>query len=314
MRILVTGANGFIGTALCAALRTRGIAFTAAMRHAAPDATSNVVAVGAIDAATDWSAALAGCDVVVHLAGQAHRPVDGSAQELAALHETNVLGTAKLTRQAAATGVRRLVFLSSIKAWGESTESGQAASEDDVCQPQDAYGRSKFAAEQALLRATQGTEMHTTIIRPPLVYGPQAKANFALLVRAVRAGWPLPLGAIDNLRSFIALENLVDFIVLCTQHPAAVNQTLHISDGADLSTPALVRGIALALGVQARLLPVSVALLGALAWPLGRTATLQGLTGNLQLDISRARQHLGWKPPLSVTEGLRRAVAGQETP
>lgn len=299
MTVLVTGAHGFVGTALCAALKARGTPYVAAVRET----------VGNIGPATDWRPALQGCDVVVHLAGLAHQSVRG---DTTALRATNVGGTLRLAEQAAAAGVGRFVFMSSIKAWGESTAPGQCAREGDESHPLDAYGISKCAAERGLHQIARDSGMAIVIIRPPLVYGPGAKANFAQLVRAVTRGWPLPLAAVRNARSFIALDNLVDFVVCCIDHPSAGNQTFHVSDGADLSIVALVSGIARAAQVPLRLFPVPVGLLRTLARLVGKADAVQRLTGNLQLDISKARTLLGWCPPVSVDEGLRRAVAPME--
>lgn len=300
MKVLVTGANGFVGTALCRELQRRGMALRAASR-APLQADYEQVRVGAIDGGTDWSAALQGCDTVIHLAALAHQPV--SEEGLAALRASNVDGVLHLARTAQAAGVRRFVFLSSIKAWGETTRPGQAARETDACQPQDAYGRSKCDAEQGL-RALQ---MEVAIVRAPLVYGPNAKANFAALLNAVLRGWPLPLGAVRNARSLVALDNLVDFLILCAQHPAA-SGTFHVSDGADLSTAELARAMAQAGGARARLLPLPPGLLRLALALIGKSAAADRLLNNLQLDISKAKTLLGWQPPLSVAEGMRRAV------
>jgi nucleoside-diphosphate-sugar epimerase len=203
-----------------------------------------------------------------------------------------------------------LVFISSVKVNGEHTEFGHAFSETDAPNPQDAYGLSKYEAEQGLRQMAAETGMELVIIRPPLVYGPGVKANFAALMRAVQRGWPLPLGAIHNQRSLVALDNLVDFIITCITHPQAANQTFLVSDGQDLSTTELVRGMARAAGVPARLLPVPAWLLQAGAGLLGKGDAVQRLCGNLQVDISKARQLLGWVPPVSVEDGLRWAMGG----
>lgn len=203
-----------------------------------------------------------------------------------------------------------LVFISSVKVNGESTQAGRAFTETDEPNPQDAYGQSKHEAEQCLRQLAADTGMEVVIIRPPLVYGPGVKANFSALMRAVRRGWPLPLGAVRNQRSLVALDNLVDFIVTCITHPQAANQTFLVSDGQDLSTPELVRGMARAAGVPARLLPVPVWALQAGATLLGKRDAVQRLCGNLQVDISKTRNLLGWVPPISSDEGLRRAVGG----
>ena len=304
MTLLITGANGFVGSALCAEAQRRGLAFRAAQRQAGG---SDHVGVGAIDGRTDWREALQGCDTVVHLAAQAHQ----AAGDTATLRATNVDGVLNLARQAAAAGVRRLVFLSSIKAWGEHTQPGEAAKETDASQPEDAYGHSKHDAEHGLREISIAHAIEHVIVRAPLVYGPGAKGNFAALQRAVRRGWPLPLGAVHNARSFIALDNLVDFLMCCATHPAAAGQTFHVSDGVDLSSPALVRAIAAAADVPARLLPVPAGLLRTAATLLGQGAAAQRLLGNLQVDISKAQGALGWQPPFTVAEGMRRAVGAE---
>lgn len=270
----------------------------------------DVVHVGSVDDQTDWKMALSGIDTVVHCAARVHVMHDTEANPLSVFRTVNVQGTLNLARQAAAAGVKRFVFISSIKVNGESTQPGQAFSEADAPNPQDAYGQSKFEAEQGLREIALDTGMEVVIIRPPLVYGPGVKANFAALMHAVQRGWPLPLGAVHNLRSLVALDNLVDFIVVCTTHPQATNQTFLVSDGQDISTTALVRGMAQAAGVRARLLPVPVWVLQASAKLLGKGDSVQRLCGNLQVDIAKARTLLGWVPPVSIEEGLRRAARG----
>jgi nucleoside-diphosphate-sugar epimerase len=234
---------------------------------------------------------------------------DTVADTLMAFRAVNVDGTLNLARQAAALGVKRFVFISSVKVNGESTPPGREFTEADAPNPQDAYGQSKHEAEQGLRQLSADTGMEVVIIRPPLVYGPGVKANFAALMRAVQRGWPLPLGAVHNQRSLVALSNLVDFIVTCITHPQAANQTFLVSDGQDLSTTELVRGLAQAAGVPACLLPVPVWALQAGATLLGKGDAVQRLCGNLQVDMSKARSLLGWVPPVSVEEGLRRAMA-----
>ncbi|MCX7217267.1 MAG: NAD-dependent epimerase/dehydratase family protein [Burkholderiales bacterium] len=312
MTLLVTGANGFVGTALCRLAQARGLDVRAAVRMTC-DLPVPQVAVGDINAKTDWRSALVGCDTVIHLAALAHRPQGTDANAHAALHATNVDGALHLARQAADAGISRFVFLSSIKAWGETTKPGQHAGEGDACQPQDAYGRSKHAAEQALRGLAIERGMALVIVRAPLVYGPEAKANFAALVRAVCAGWPLPLGAVRNARSLVGLDNLCDFLLCCAQHPAAAGQTFHVSDGVDLSSAELVRAIARAYGKPIRLLALPPWLLRSCAGLLGQGATAQRLLDNFQLDISKARSLLGWEPLVPLDEGLRRALARQGT-
>ena len=293
MRCLVTGANGFVGGSLYAELIRQGHAVRRATRSANPVLCD-----------------LERVDAVVHLAARVHVMKETALDPLTEFRAVNVQASLNLARQAAAAGVKRFVFLSSVKVNGEFTPAGQAFTETDPPRPQDAYGQSKHEAEQGLREIAAQSGMELVIIRPPLVYGPGVKANFATLMRAVQRGWPLPLGAVHNQRSLVALDNLLDFIVTCLAHPQAANQTFLVSDGHDLSTAELVRGMARAAGVPARLLPVPVWALQAGAALLGKGNAVQRLCGNLQVDISKARSLLGWLPPVSVDEGLRRAMAG----
>ncbi len=311
--ILITGATGFVGKALVQRLLAddESRRLVVAVRRGGqrwPDQVLPFVT-GDLNSSTDWSIALEGVAVVVHSAARVHVMHDTEADPLTAFRAVNVDGTLILARQAAAAGVKRFVFVSSVKVNGESTLPGRAFAEAEAPNPQDAYGLSKYEAERGLRQLSADTGMEVVIIRPPLVYGPGVKANFSALMRAVQRGWPLPLGAVHNQRSLVALDNLVDFIVTCITHPQAANETLLVSDGQDLSSTELVRGMAKAGGVQARLLPVPVWALQAGASLLGKGDTVQRLCGNLQVDISKARSLLGWVPPVSVEEGLRRAMA-----
>ncbi len=315
MRFLVTGANGFVGKPLCAELFRRGHAVRATSRSANAESDGfEQTTVGSIDGGTDWSAALSNLDVVIHLAARVHIMKDTAADPFAEFRKVNVAGTLNLARQAAAAGVKRVVFVSSVKVNGEYTSPGHAFTESDLPAPQDAYGVSKHEAELGLRQIAVESGMEVVIIRPPLVCGPGVKANFAALMRAVQRGWPLPLGAVHNRRSLVALDNLLDFIVTCLFHPQAAHQTFLVADGCDLSTTELVCGLARAAGVSARLVPVPVWVLQAGATLLGKGAAVQRLCGNLQVDISKARGLLGWVPPVSVDEGLRRVVAGMQKP
>ena len=311
MRCLVTGANGFLGRTLCIELPQRGFAVLAAARmvNLIPGSFESSV-VGEIDGLTDWTGEVSKVNIVIHLAARVHVMNDTAANPLAAFRVVNVEGTLNLARQAAAAGVKRFVFISSVKVNGESTQPGRAFTELDAPASLDAYGQSKHEAELGLRQIAAHTGMEVVIIRPPLVYGPGVKANFDALMRAVQRGWPLPLGAVHNQRSLVALDNLVDFIFICATHPQAANQTFLVSDGQDLSTAELVRGMAQAAGVSARFLPVPMWALQVGATLLGKGDAVQRLCGNLQLDISKARDLLGWVPPISVVEGLRRAVRG----
>lgn len=307
MNLLVTGAGGLVGRALCSALAGQGVVVRAATRLAQPDlAGMQSIGTGDINAQTNWQAALSGISHVVHLAARVHVMHDRSADPLAEFRRINVQGTLNLARQAAAAGVMRFVFVSSVKVNGEQTLPGHPFTESDAPKPQDAYGQSKFEAEQSLREIAVQSGMEVVIIRPPLVYGPGVKANFAELMRAVQRGWPLPLGLVRNLRSLVALENLVDFIRTCMTHPKAANQTFLVSDGQDVSTPELVRAMAQAMQRPARLLPAPVWVLQTAASVLGKSGAMQRLCGNLQLDISKAREVLGWHPPLTVQQGLQK--------
>jgi nucleoside-diphosphate-sugar epimerase len=266
--------------------------------------------VGSIEGTTHWTSALREVDAVIHLAARVHVMKDATANPLTEFRKVNVLGTLTLARQAAAAGVKRFVFVSSVKVNGEATPAGHAFIEADEPNPQDAYAVSKLEAEQGLREIAAQTGMEVIIIRPPLVYGPGVKANFAALMQAVQRGWLLPLGAVHNQRSLVALDNLIDFIITCISHPMAANQAFLVSDGQDLSTTELVSGLAQAAGVPARLLPVPV---WALEWAgrvVGKGDAVQRLCCNLQIDIRKARNLLDWKPIIPVQEGLRRAVAG----
>jgi nucleoside-diphosphate-sugar epimerase len=229
-----------------------------------------------------------------------------SAQDpLVEFRKVNVEGTLNLARQAAAAGVKRFIFISSIKVNGEATLPGKSFSAEDVPVPVDAYGVSKLEAEQGLYELAESTGMEVVIIRPVLVYGPGVKANFLSMMRWLSRGIPLPLGAIHNRRSLVALGNLISLIVLCIDHPRAANQTFLVSDGEDVSTTDLLRKLACALGKPARLLPVPGWLLQGIAALLGRRSLSQRLFGSLQVDISKNQALLGWTPPVGLDQGLR---------
>jgi len=312
--ILVTGASGFVGSALVARLALDGIETRACFRRddaCVPDGV-HALQVGDLTVDNDWGQALRGIVTVVHAAARVHVMDDTAMDCLAEFRRINVQGTLSLARQAAAAGVRRFVFISSIKVNGEVTKLGIPFSADDIPSPRDPYGVSKMEAEQGLREIAAQTGMEMVIIRPPLVYGPGVKANFAALMRAVQSGWPLPLGAIRNQRSLVALDNLVDLIVTCVSHSGAANQTFLVSDGRDLSTKDLLCGLAHAADVRLLLIPVPVWVIWAGATVLGIRGTASRLCNSLQVDISKTRNLLGWTPPVSVDEGLRRAVAGMK--
>lgn len=314
MKILVTGGSGWVGGALVHQWSAqRNLQLVAAVRRGLttwPQGV-DVVQVEDLSSHADWSMALQDTDAVVHCAARVHIMKDPSANPLEEFRRVNVQGTANLARQAAVAGVRRLVFVSSVKVNGEQTAQGSTFTADDVCAPEDPYGISKHEAEQALRQIAAETGMEVVIIRPPLVYGPGVKANFAAMVRWLARGVPLPLGAVThNRRSLVALDNLVDLITLCLTHPAAANQTFMVSDGEDLSTADMLRRMGNALGRPARLLPVPVGVLRLGAQLVGKPDVFQRLCGSLQVDIAKTRELLGWQPPVSVDEGFRRVAQG----
>ncbi|MEO5343582.1 MAG: NAD-dependent epimerase/dehydratase family protein [Gammaproteobacteria bacterium SHHR-1] len=308
MGLLLTGSTGFIGQALEAEASQRGLAPRCALRRPAADKTGQRgVVVGDIGPDTDWQAALVGRSVVVHLAALAHwGPINGP-QALAELQRVNVQGSLNLARQAAATGVRRLVYLSSIKVNGEQTGERPFRA-DDPPRPEDAYGRSKWQAEQGLRALAAQTGLELVIIRPPLVHGPGVKGNLARLLGWLQGGWPLPLASLDNRRSLLGLDNLVDLILCCAEHPQAAGQCLLASDGEDVSTPELIRRLGRIMQRPTRLLPLPAAVLEQAAALLGKGEMLRRLTGSLQVDMGPTQQRLGWTPPLSLEQGLCRML------
>lgn len=312
MKVLVTGANGFVGAALVERLLADAPSteIVAIVRSPACDFPKRVerILVDGIDEANDWCDALKGCEVVVHLAARVHVMQEATDDPLEEFRRVNVQGTLNLAWQVAAAGIRSFVFVSSIKVNGEATELGRPFTADDAPMPMDAYAVSKLEAEQGLREIALQTGLEVVIIRPPLTYGPGVKANFAAMMRGLKCGVPLPLGAIYNQRSLVALDNLVDLLVTCMTHPAAANQTFLVSDGEDVSTTELLCRLGQALGRPARLVPVPVSWLKLLATGVGKQGVLQRLCGSLQVDISKTCCLLGWVPPVSLDQGLKKVV------
>ncbi len=314
MRCLITGGNGFVGRALTTHVLASGCEVRLSLRQ--PPRADHIVGVetveiGSLALKNDWTSALRDVDKIVHLAARVHVMNDSSLDPMAEFRRVNVEGTANLARQSAAAGVRRFVYLSSIKVNGEFTQEGRPFTSDDAPSPEDPYGVSKHEAEQLLRQIATETGMEVVIIRPPLVYGPDVKANFESMMRWLARGVPLPLAAVtQNRRSLVALDNLVDLIVTCLNHPAAANQTFLVSDGEDLSTADLLKRMGAALGCSARLFHLPPGLLKLGAALLRKPGIYQRLCGSLQLDIAKTCQLLGWSPLISVDEGLRRAAEG----
>jgi nucleoside-diphosphate-sugar epimerase len=310
MKVLVTGANGFVGHALCEQLAAQKTAIVALARSvdslSFSEHTSQYwrAAKANFDDVSSYQPLLQGIHAVVHCAARVHQVREVASNPLATYRAINTQATLVLAQAAANAGVQRFVFLSSVKVSGEFTAFGQPFTSAHAC-PQDPYGISKWEAEQGLREIAAKTGMEAVIIRPPLVYGPGVKANFLTMMQWLHRGIPLPLGAISNQRSLVALPNLVDFISLCLAHPKAANQTFMISDQQDVSTTELLRGLGTALKRPARLLPVPQSLLEAGLKLVGKGAIAQRLCEDLTVDATPATQMLGWNPPLSVQQGLQ---------
>jgi len=300
--VLVTGARGFVGQALCERLVADGHALRRVVRS---NPAEGEIVLGNMNPTNDWRPLLSGCDWVFHLAARVHVMHDHALDPLAEFRSMNTAATLNLARQAAASGVRRFIYVSSIKVNGESG----VFSESDPPQPLDAYGVSKWEAEQGLQAIARQTGMEVVILRPPLVYGPGVKANFLRLMRWVDLGVPLPLDGVQNQRSMIYLGNLVDAMLLTAKHPLAAGRCWLVSDNEDVSTPALIRGIAAAMGKRDRLWHVPSSWLLLAGRVMGKGAEVERLTGTLRLDISPIQNELGWIPPFSMTQGLLETVA-----
>jgi len=309
MRVLVTGGTGFVGSILCGALTDAGMTVRVAARRDGPipARAAERVVVGDITGAVDWTAAVAGVDAVIHAAARAHvlhdRPENARLYE-----EVNTTGTRCLAEAAGRAGVRRFLYISSIKVNGEETAVNSFTPQDPP-RPQDSYGVSKMRGEQALLEVAAQTGMVAASVRPPLVYGPGVRANFLRLLRWVDRGWPLPLGSVDNRRSLVSVWNLCDLIVRLLNDPLPRGRAWLVSDAEDVSTADLLRRVGRVMRRPVRLVPLPVNVLSSLAAVVGKRAEVSRLCGSLTVDISQTRDLLGWSPPLTLDECLERTVS-----
>lgn len=315
-QVFITGAAGFVGHRLCPLLEERGWTVLAGVRSVAAAHVSwlsggRLVEIGNLEEQDDWAGLLTGCRAVVHLAGRVHVMRDSTADPLAQYLATNTEATRKLVEAAAQAGVRRFVLVSTIKVSGEASpasgiaaDGGRIWSEDQPTAPEGPYAVSKARAEEELRAACRRSGMEFVIVRPPLVYGPGVRANFLSLVRLVDRGIPLPLAALDNRRSLVAVSNLADFIACGLEHPAAANQVFQVADREPLSTPGLIRAIAVALDRPARLFSFPPLLLKVCAIAIGKRPVWERLAGSLTVDTSKAETLLGWRPPVAFAEEL----------
>ncbi len=304
--IVVTGATGFIGCHLLPTLDNQNLQIVLAVRHHLSkelNSDCKVVNVGEIEENTDWTEALKEVDTVIHLAARAHQLNDQAINPEAEFLRVNYEGTKTLVKQAIASGVKHFIFISSIGAM--TTLSEHALTEESPCRPDSPYGRSKLQAEQSLIELCRNSSMTWTILRPTLVYGAGNPGNMERLMKLIKTGFPLPLGAINNQKSFLYVDNLVDAIITCINHPNAKNKTFIVSDGEDLSTTDLIRRLAKALGKSPLLLPIPAELLRLTTKLLGKADIGDRLLGSLQVDSGKIRQMLDWTPPYTVDQGLQ---------
>jgi nucleoside-diphosphate-sugar epimerase len=309
-KALVTGASGFVGQSLCRHLLNSGIEVVAAVRRkitegGLADIPCAQISAGEIHSKTDWATAIAGVDTVFHLAARVHVMRENAGNPLEEFRKVNVAGTEHLARSAVASGVKRLVYVSSIGVNGLLTDFGRPFSETDNPNPHNAYAISKWEAEQCLSRVAADTGLEVVIVRPPLVYGAGAPGNFAQMLKVLARGMPLPFASVDNRRSLIYVGNLVDALALCATHPAAAGQTYLVGDGEDISTSDLLRRLGVEMGHPARLFPCPQAFLKLAGLLTGKSDQVERLLGSLQVDSGKIRRELNWRPPYTLEQGLR---------
>lgn len=312
-KILVTGGNGFIGKAICENLKKKNCTINITSRK---DLVSNFkdlrfYKINEIDENTKWSQALDKVSCLIHCAAKTHVMKKSKKNSLISFRRVNVQGTINLAKQAAACGVKRFIFLSSIKVNGERTDKSIKFKYNDIPKPEDSYGVSKWEAEKGLWKISKETGLEVVIIRAPLVYGPAVKGNLRRLIKLIQSGIPLPFSLIKNQRSLVGIDNLVDLIIHCIDHHKASGNIFLVSDGKDLSTPDLVRGIASSIELSARLFPLPLIILKFFGLILGKKLEIDRLIGSLRIDNSYTKETLNWTPPLSVEEGIRRMVQGK---
>ena len=313
-KILVTGASGFIGQSLCETLSKSGRSVLGAVRNLNSiliNKNIEYIPVGDIAFKKNWKDLLVDVDCIIHCAGRAHIIKETTKIPIELYRLINVEATRELAKQAAEVGVKKFIFLSSIKVLGENTNARKPFTIFDKPNPIQDYAISKYEAEQTLLELSFKTGLEVTIIRPPLVYGSQSKGNLSRLIKLINSGIPIPFGAIKNNRSMIGIDNLADLIIRCAEHPDASGKTFLVSDGQDLSTPDLIKLIAMEMGRSVRLFPVPIPWLKFFSFFIGRQSDIGRLTGSLQVDTDYTKKLLDWTPLITVEEGIRRMVQGK---
>jgi nucleoside-diphosphate-sugar epimerase len=312
-KILVTGGSGFIGKAICENLKKNNYKINITSRQNIVKNLNGVKVynVNKIDINTNWVQALEEVSCVIHCAARTHVLNNNKKNSLSSFRKINVEGTLNLAKQASANGVKRFIFLSSIKVNGERTEKSSIFRYNDTPKPEDSYGISKWEAEKGLWKISKQTGLEVVIIRAPLVYGPGVKGNLRRLIKLIKSRIPLPFSLIENQRSLIGIDNLVDLITHCIEHHKASGNTLLVSDGKDLSTPDLLRYIASSLGLSVSLFPIPLSLLKFFGFLLVRKSEIDRLIGSLRIDNSYTKEILNWTPPISVEEGISRMVEGK---